>query len=159
MRYRMTLGAIAFAVVGALLPATVRAQDIGPGVGVYRLTAIDEHRMPVVVDIDDEARCREELFSAVLTLRANGTWNLVSRERKVCDGDLVKDVDEEFDGGTFTVDGSTVTFFDEDGQMPRDRSLDLDRDEIELDDLGVGTLSRDALSVRLEVGVVAIFRK
>jgi hypothetical protein len=126
--------------------------------GVYRLTEIDAGPLPVVVDIDDEGRCREELVAAVLTLRANGRWSLASRDRKVCFGDFVQDFDEDFDEGSFVVDGSTVIFFDDEGKLPRDRTMDLDMD-IDIDDLGVGTLSPNALSVRLEEGVVAIFRK
>jgi hypothetical protein len=154
MSYRKTIAAIVFAAVAGLLPGAVEAQTVE---GTYRLTEIDSAPLPTVVDVDDEGRCREELVSATLTLHTGGRWNLVSRDRKVCYGDLVEDVDEEFDEGHFLVDGSTITFLDEQGHLPR-VDYDLDRD-IEIDDLGTGTLGRNGLSVRLEDGPVAIFRR
>jgi hypothetical protein len=147
---------MALALVGAVVPVAASAQA-SSGDAVYRLTQIGKAGVPVVVDIDDEGMCREELVSAVLSLHENGTWDLTSRSRKICNGDHVEDVDQDFDRGLFTIDGSTVTFYDEDGRPPRNKSLDRDLD-IEIDDLGVGTLSRGALSVRLEEGVIAIFR-
>jgi hypothetical protein len=155
----MTLGAIALAVMGAFASADdMRAQDF-PTTGVYRLTELDEVPLPAVVDIDDEGRCRQELWSAALTLRGNGTWTLVSRDRDVCYGDLVRDYDDDIDEGTYVVTGSTVLFFDEDGRIPADRKLDVYRDDVEIEDLEVGTLSPNAVSVRLDDGVVAVFRK
>ena len=159
MRYRTTFGAIALAVMGALAPAEdMRAQDV-TSTGTYRLTELDQTPLPAVIDIEDEGRCREELWSAALTLRRNGTWSLVSRDREVCFGDLVRDFDEDLDEGTYVVTGSTILFFDEDGRIPADRDHDVYRDDVEIEDLEVGTLSHNALSVRLDDGVVAIFRK
>jgi hypothetical protein len=164
MSYRTILGAMAVALM-ALVPAESRAQDYIsrrdrlPDAGVYRLTELDGVPVPAVVDIDDEGRCRQELYSAALTLRRNGTWGLVSRNRDVCYGDLVRDFDDDFDEGTYVLTGSTILFFDEDGRIPADRDLDVYRDDVEIDDLEVGTLSPNALSVRLDDGVIATFRK
>ena len=92
MTYRMALGAMAFALAGALAPVAVKAQDIGPAAGVYSLSEVDSQPLPIVTDIDDEGRCRKELAAADLTLRGNGTWSLVSRDRKVCYGGYVEAV-------------------------------------------------------------------
>jgi hypothetical protein len=156
MTYRMALGVTAFALVAALVPAAVGAQTAG----VYRLTELDGMPVPIVTDIDDEGRCREEVSSAALTLNNNGTWSLVTRDRKVCSGDFTEDLDQDLDQGIYRMDGSTIMFFDEEGGSTRDRVRDvIDDDDDRIDELEVGTLSPGALSVRLEDGSVAIFRR
>jgi hypothetical protein len=151
---------MSIALIGALLPADGSAQYLGSGAEVYRLTEIGGVPLPVVHDLEDEGRCREELFSATLTLYDNGSWSLVSRDREVCSGDFVKDVDQDLDEGLFTVEGSTIRFLDRSGRPPHERVLDIiPGDDTGIEDLDVGTLAPGALTVRLENGVVAVFRK
>ena len=159
MTYRMALGATAFALMAALVPAAVGAQGIGDNAGVYRLTDIDSDPLPVVTDIDDEGRCREELSLATLTLRNNGTWALISRERRLCDGDFVEELEQDLEEGIFVLDGSMIMFLDEDGRAPDDQIIELDEDDAGIEDLEVGTVAPGALSVRLENGSVAVFRR
>jgi hypothetical protein len=136
-----------------LLVTATNAQGQSPApsaaVGTYRLATINDRPLPVVVEEEDG--CRDEVVSGTLTLKPDGTWTLVHTERDVC-GDKVES-DEENEDGKYTLQGTMVTFNDDAGDR-RD-----DDGDIDIDDLRTGTLSADAIAIRLQDGVVAVFRK
>lgn len=156
MIYRIALG-VALAVAGGLVPMDANAQTAPALAGVYRLVEIDAGPLPAF--IEQEGNCREELISASLVLLAEGEWSLVSTDRESC-GERVEE-EEETEEGTFTLQGSTITFLDEDGDLPRDRTPapGQPRGDLDIEELATGTLAGDLLTVRLEDGVVAVFRK
>ena len=141
--------------VGVLALAAAAASAQVPGQAeVYRLAEVEGRALPVV--IEQEGDCRDELLGATLTLAADGEWTLVTQEREVC-GDRVEE-DEEREEGRYTAEGQTVRFLDEDGEAEED-DRDDEGPELDVEDLTVGTRSAGALSVRLEDGRTAVFRR
>jgi hypothetical protein len=156
MKHRTILGTIALAVSGAFGPANVAAQSPSAIAGTYRLTEIEGRRLPALVEGADT--CREELISAWLVLHENGRWILTSMERDTCAGQ--GDLDDDKEMGRYTVSGSTVTFLEEDGDPPSDRTGGLVHDEkMDIEDLATATVSANVLTVRLHDGAVAVFKK
>jgi hypothetical protein len=157
MQFRTNLAAIVLAAAGGLVPAQAFAQIPTAAVGVYQLTEVDAAPLPALVDVEGD--CREELVSASLTLHANGQWTLASIDRETCDGQM--DENRETEDGWFTVEGSTITFLDEDGDLPRDRTPTPGhvRGKLDIEHLGTGTLAGDVLTIRLEEGAIAVFRR
>lgn len=155
-RLMSLVGVVGLAAIGAVqvgAQATDQEQS-------YRLVAIDGQSLPVVVETEDD--CREEVTEATLTLRDNNEWLLEIGEREVC-GDAVEDEEMEEEEGTYAKDGDTIRFSGDDESDDEDTAEDEDEaeeeDEVELDDLTVGTVSADGLSVRLADGqTVAVFR-
>lgn len=136
----------------------VAAPAAGPAHGqaaaqdrTYRLAEVDGRPLPVTVEEEDG--CREEVAAAALTLRADGEWLLEVDERETC-GDAVEEETEE-ESGTYTTEGDTVRFLDDDADEDDDEEDEAegdedDEDELDLDDLDVGTIGGDGLTVRLE---------
>jgi hypothetical protein len=79
-------------------------------------------------------------------------------EQDSCAGQ--SDLDDDTEMGRYTVNGSTVTFLEKDGDPPRERTGGiLHRENMDIEDLATATVSENALNVRLEDGVVAVFKR
>lgn len=121
----------------------------------YRLAEIAGRTLPTI--IEEEDGCREELVSATLTL-AGRNWTLVTAEREVC-GELVE-TEEERETGSYSVADQTIRFREGDDDDDDDEDLD-DADELEVDELDLGTVSNDgSLVVQLRDGeTILVFRR
>jgi hypothetical protein len=148
-------GTIAVILFGALGSANGTAQSPAPIAGTYRLTKLDGGPLPAL--IEEAGGCREELISAWLVLHENGRWILTSMERDNCaQGNL----DDDKEMGRYMVSGSTVTFLEEDGDPQSDPTAGVRAHEkLDIEHLTTATVSKDALTVRLDDGAVAVFRK
>lgn len=136
------------AVAGATL---IAAAGLNPAAAdavqeeVFQLVQVAGQNLPVVTE--ENGDCRDELLAATLTLHAGQRWTLVTQEREVC-GDQADD-DEDREEGTYAVDGETIRFMDEDGDLPQD---DGDDSELEIDDLLEGVRTDTGLTVRVVDG-------
>ncbi|HEX6037651.1 hypothetical protein [Longimicrobium sp.] len=157
----MTMKTLALAGLGtaALAVAATRsgAQNPAPGVpGTYTLAQVDGRALPTVVETD--GACRDELVSATLVL-ADGTWTLEATERELCDGQAARE-DRDTEQGRYTLSGTAVTFTDDDGDDDSADAADADdAASVDVDDLATGTLDGGTLTVRLEGGQTAVFRR
>ena len=138
----------ALAVAGGVLAAGAdgaRAQ----ATGTWTLAEVDGQALPAVVDRDG---CTEEVTEGTLTLGGDGRWTLAVTERETCDGEV--DEEREDDDGRYTVEGVTIRFLDGDGDPIEDEMEDDDEEGVDVDveQLGVGTLGDGAMSVRLADG-------
>lgn len=104
---------------------------------IWRLSQVDGNALPHVVDQDDDG-CREEIVAGTLTLHADGRWVLETQEREIC-GNEVEDETEEEDG-RYEVQGETVRFADDDGEVETDGN--------DVDDIAQGTRNAATLTVR-----------
>lgn len=148
MRY-MTKTMMATLAAGGLAAFSGTDASAQAPAGTYVLAEVQGQALPVLTE--EENGCREEVLAATLTLEADGDWEMEYTERETCGAEVEED--EEDAEGDFTVDGTTVRFSDDDES--RDPT-----DEIDLDELGVGTLSEAGLSVRLQDGrTVLVFRR
>lgn len=161
MQYRGRIIALAavvagFPLAGAQLDGQTAAQD-----RIYRLVSVDGQPLPVTVEEEDG--CREEVAEATLTLRESGEWRLEVAEREVC-GDAVDEEETDDEAGRYTTEGDTVRFLDDDADDEADASEEEadeadeadeedDEGELDLDDLGVGTLDADG---RVEAAHVVV---
>lgn len=140
MPYRKTLTTIFLAAGGlALSGADARAQTPAPA-GTYTLAQVNGQPLPVVTETEGD--CRDEVVSGTLTLTAGGDWELEYLERETCGAT----VEEEGEGedGDYTVDGATLRFSDDTDEF--------DANDFDLEELGVGTLTAQALTVTLQDG-------
>ena len=136
MRYKRIVGALALT-LGLLVCATqLSAQAFA---GSYALYQVNGQPLPVVTD--EENGCREEVLAATLIIEANGDWRMDYTERETCGTEVEED--EEDESGRYITEGNTIIFSDDD-------ESDSPADEIDIDELGIGTLSGDVLSVTLE---------
>lgn len=111
----------------------------------YQLAQVAGQALPVVTE--ENGDCRDELSAATLTLDTDGTWTLVTTEREVCGQDV--DEDEDREDGRYTVDGQTIHFTDDDGNVA---TADGDDSELEVDDLVHATRTADGLTVQVADG-------
>ena len=142
--------AFAILIVGAgALAMHPAAQEGVPG--AWRLAEVGGKALPVVTE--EGGGCREEVTAATLTLAADGRWTLAVTEREVCGQRAGEEQEEE--RGTYTVQGAAVTFARDDASARDDDPPA----ELEIDEPVSATLEGGALSVRLENGAVAVFRR
>lgn len=155
MNLKLFAAVAAAAIAGLAAPASAQT----PGAPeTFRLTEVAGAALPTM--IEEEDGCREEVLSGSLTLNADGSWTLITREREVC-GDSVEEEDEQ-ENGRYLVEGDTIRFHDdaEDEDDADDDDADDDDEDLDLDDLTVGTRSADTLTVRLDDGrTVLVFRR
>ena len=143
-RIAMTTAAVSVALAAAYAGAQERAQA-----GAYRLVSFAGRALPTVVEEEDG--CREEVLSATLTLEAGGRWVLASRERETC-GTVVEEEDDS-ESGTYSANGTALRFTEADDDDTPD-------DDVDLDELGSGTLAGGELTVRLtDERTVLVFRQ
>jgi hypothetical protein len=160
MRYLKTIAAAGMA-LGALgyagLQATAQGGAATTQQGSYRLAELGGRPVPVL--LEEEDGCREELLAATLTLAAGGEWTLTSVERESCGARAEQD--EESDTGRYTTAGAVLSFTSDDRDEGGDDDADADESgEIEVDELRTGSLSGDALTVRLaDERTVLVFRR
>lgn len=116
--------------------------------------------LPVVAEEAEEDGCREEVTDATLTFVDSMTWRLEVAERETC-GDTVEE-ETEAEEGTYTTEGDALRFAESDDEPDEVDDDEVDDDEadteLDLDDLGPGTLNADGLTIRLEGGRIALFR-
>lgn len=74
-------------------------------------------------------------------------------EREICG--TREDIEEERERGRYDVSGTTLRFFDEDGDTPSPE----DDDELDVADLVTGTRSSDGLVAQLADGAELTFRR
>jgi hypothetical protein len=107
--------------------------------------------------IERELRCQEDVTAGTLSLSQDGRWLLETITREVCGDRTEEDSDREH--GTYTTEGQSLRFLDDDGRENRDSSLALESDD-DLDDLSTGTMAADgSLTVKLADGTPLLFRK
>ena len=111
----------------------------------YQLAQVAGQPLPVVTEQTDD--CRDELIRATLTLETDGRWTLVTTENEICGQETEEEEDTE--DGTYTIEGETIRFLDDDGDTPQDDGNDA---ELEVDDLVQGTRTADGLTVRVADG-------
>lgn len=135
-----------------------QAQPSLPTAGTVRYTLIEVGGKPLPALVEQEVRCREEVTDGALTLRDDGRWLLETTTREVC-GDRTEE-DRDRDDGTYSSEGSTLRFLDDEGRVPSDRGWGVGTD-IDLDDLVSGTLAGDGrLNIRLADGrTTLVFRR
>jgi hypothetical protein len=86
-----------------------------PEVGTWRLETVDGKSLPFTLDEPDVDKY--ELTGETITLLATGRVTMMTSLRVTDNGNV--SLESVPDGGTFTVNGSTVTFrFDSDGSTP-----------------------------------------
>jgi hypothetical protein len=121
-----------------------RADAITSAENRYTLVEVDGKGLPV--ETEKEWRCRDEVTSGTLVLRADGRWRLETNIRETC-GNRTK-MDQEDEDGIYRTEGTSIQFLDEDGNR-NDADWSLVR-EIDLDELDQGAIAESgALTVRL----------
>ena len=151
MQHRNAVMIIAAAVLGgfAATPASAHAQAVDH-TGAWRLVEVAGAALPFVSE--DSDGCREEVSAATLTLEADGDYVLETIEREIC-GDVVEQ-DDDREEGEYRIEGTAVRFDEEDDDD------DANDEDVDIDDLVVGTVSADGLTVRLDDGrTVLVFRR
>ncbi len=120
----------------------------------YRLVQVAGKELPV--EVDKDRSCRESVTRATLTLDADSLWSLRYTKREVC-GERAE-VENEHEGGRYTVVADTIRFRDDDDDDDDDRD---DDDDLDVDDLAVATLAADGtLTARLRDGrTIMVFRR
>jgi hypothetical protein len=141
--------------LGHAQTAETAAQPASPAVTGYTLVQVGDDTLPARVE--KEWRCHEDVTAGTLSLRQDGRWLLETTTREVC-GDRVEE-DHDTDDGTYTTQGQTLRFLDDDGRENTDRGWGIGTD-IDLDELRTGTLaSDDTLTVNLADGTPLVFRR
>ena len=137
---------------------TQQTQQTQPGPGTVRYTLIEVAGKPLPALVEQELRCREEVTAGALTLRDDGRWLFETTTREVC-GDRTEQ-DRDTDDGTYSSQGSTLRFLDDEGRVPSDSGWGLGTD-VDLDDFVSGTLAGDGrLNIRLADGrTTLVFRR
>ncbi len=121
----------------------------------YTLVQVAGKALPTM--IEKELRCQEDVTAGTLSLSQDGRWLLETVTREVC-GDRTEE-DSDRDHGTYTTEGQTLRFLDEDGRENHDGGLGGGNDD-DLDDFKSGTMAADgSLTVKLADGTPLLFRK
>jgi len=129
----MALAAGAFWVAGQDAWSQGQAQP-----GTYTLVEIDGRPLPVVTDRKGD--CQEEVLSATLILGTDGEWELNYTERETCGADVDEDLEDA--DGHYRAEGEMIHFSDDtDPYEP---------DDLDIDELGMGTVTADGMTVRLQ---------
>ena len=116
--------------------------------GTYTLAAVNGEPLPFLTETEDS--CREEAISGTLTLESDGDWELRYVERETCGAEVQNE--DEGGSGDYTVAGQTVRFSDE--------TEELDPSDLDLEELGVGTVNGAELRVTLrDQRTVLTFRR
>ena len=140
---------------GRAQTAETAAQRASPAVTGYTLERVGGDTLPARVE--KEWRCQEDVTAGTLSLRQDGRWLLETTTREVC-GDRIEE-DHDTDDGTYTTQGQTLHFLDDDAQENSDRGWGIGTD-IDLDELRTGTLASDGtLTVKLADGTALLFRR
>jgi hypothetical protein len=135
--------------------AQTAAQPASSAVTGYTLVRVGDDTLPAPVE--KEGRCQEDVTAGTLSLRQDGRWLLETATREVC-GDRTEE-DHDTDDGSYTTQGQTLRFLDDDGQENDDRGWGIGTD-IDLDELETGTLASDGtLTVKLADGTALLFRR
>ena len=95
---------------GAQAQSTGTAVATPPAAERYRLVEVAGGELPA--ELDKESNCREYVTRGTLTLGADSLWKLRATIREVC-GDRAE-VETEAEGGRYSVQGGTITFYDDD---------------------------------------------
>jgi hypothetical protein len=141
----------------ALALAAVAWTDAGAQSAPTRYTLVQVGGKPLPTTIERELRCQEDVTAGTLSLSQDGRWLLETITREVCGDRTEEDSDREH--GTYTTEGQSLRFLDDDGRENRDSSLALESDD-DLDDLSTGTMAADgSLTVKLADGTPLLFRK
>lgn len=120
--------------------------------GTYKLAQVDTTNLPVV--IKEETDCRQEVTEGTLTLNADQTWKFDAKVRNTCGTEVTESTATE--DGKFTITEAGINF-DPDDDVD---ATDEDPDELEIDDLAIGTLKDNELRITLdEETKVLVFRK
>ena len=121
----------------------------------YTLVEVDGKALPTT--IEQELRCREDVTAGTLSLSQDGRWLLETVTQEVC-GDRTEE-DSDRDHGTYTTQGQTLRFLDDDGRENHDSGWGVGKDD-DLDEFKSGTMSADgSVTVQLADGTPLIFRK
>ncbi|WP_162913295.1 hypothetical protein [Rhodospirillaceae bacterium SYSU D60014] len=130
--------------------------------GTYRLQSVNDQALPALVGSWDD--CREDLLSAALTLRPNRRYLMTATARQECAGAAPIESRGRGTQGRYTVQGDTIRLDDEPtmlagaagpGWVDDYSGRRFAVEEIE----GVGMLDGDTLTLRLEGGGIATFRR
>jgi hypothetical protein len=131
-----------------------------PAAAATRYMLVEVAGKPLPALQEKERRCREDVVTGSLTLRDDGRWLLETTTREAC-GDRAKE-DRDRDDGTYSSDGSALTFRDDDGQQSTERGWGDDADaDIDLDELESGTIAGDG-TLRVQLGdarTTLVFRR
>jgi hypothetical protein len=136
MRRFSGMAGIALVLAAGVIVASAAAQSVS---GTYILERVGSSGLPATVEVEGD--CREEVLAATLTLNANDTWRLETRERDVCPNET--EDENESATGRYRVSGTTIEFLDDDGESQQGESGD------DLDELSTGRIEGTALRVRL----------
>jgi hypothetical protein len=158
----MTLGSIGTVLLFAAVVATgaeaqaPAAPDLPASAAGQRYRLVEVAGAALPVEVEKDWSCRESVTRATLTLVADSTWVLRSTLREAC-GERAE-VETEVEHGRYAREGTSLRFYDEDGEDDRDWDL---RREVDLDDLQSGTVGADgSLTVRLDDGkTTLVFRQ
>jgi hypothetical protein len=152
----LTLALVAGAwTMGRAQTADTAAHRAAPTVTSYTLVRVGDDTLPARVE--KEWRCQEDVIAGRLSLRQDGRWLLETTTREVC-GERIEE-DHDTDDGTYTTQGQTLRFLDDDGRENNDRGWGIGTD-IDLDELKTGTLASDGtLTVKLADGTPLLFRR
>jgi hypothetical protein len=144
----LTLALILIAAAGA----DARAQSPAPT--RYTLVEVDGKALPTT--IEKELRCREDVTAGTLSLTQDGRWLLETVTKEICGDRTEEDSDREH--GTYTTEGQTLSFLDEDARENHDSGWG-GRDD-DLDEFKTGTLAADgSLTIKLADGTPLLFRE
>jgi hypothetical protein len=143
----------ALAVALVLLTAAAAPLE-AQGEQQYRLVKVADKELPAEVDRD--RGCRESVTRATLTLEADSLWSLRYTKREECGGRA--EVENEHEGGRYSMVADSIQFRDDDDDDDRDDDED---DDLDIDDLASGTLAADGtLTARLRDGrTTVVFRR
>jgi hypothetical protein len=122
----------------------------------YVLVEVAGKALPALVE--KEWRCREDVVAGALTLSDDGRWLLETTTREAC-SDRSKE-DRDRDDGTYSTDGTALTFQDGDGHKDAKWGWRVGTD-IDLDELESGTIAGDGtLRVQLaDQRTALVFRR
>lgn len=150
MRIRLQALLVFAASIGTM--AMVAQSGIGAAqAGSYRLTSVAGNALPTPLGMENG--CKEMVTAGTLTL-SDGKWTLRYDERHECPSGARMSAESET--GKYSMDGSTITFMDDDGERNTGGSPD---DDIDLDELDHGTLSGNTLTVKLKEGQTVVFQR
>ena len=141
----LTLTAAAWTNASAQAPAPSR----------YTLVEVGGKALPTTVE--KELRCREDVTAGTLSLSQDGRWLFETVTKEVC-GDRTEE-DSDRDHGTYTTEGQSFRFLDDDGRENKDSGWGTGTDD-DLDDFKSGTMGADgSLTIELADGRPLLFRK
>jgi hypothetical protein len=141
----------------ALILTAAAGTDAGaqsPAPTRYALVEVGGKALPTT--IEKELRCQEDVTAGTLSLNPDGRWLLETVTREICGDRTEEDSDREH--GTYTTQGQTLRFLDEDGRESHDSGWDGMDDD--LDEFKTGTMAADgSLTIKLADGTPLLFRK